>query len=317
MDAKQKNQFGFVSTFISFEMKNSIFISVLFVLLLVLLGCAKTSDSYYNEAVISVRNGNFDRAQQELEKAANLNPPSVKVYYGLGIVYIYQGLLDEAVVAFNKAVDSDSNYQITIDPNTFEILKQANMHSDWQISPNLTLKRQDIFTPDGIMRKSFGIRTIKYLWRCINYKRIADHITKDCSTDEEKIFALFDWTYRNISVVPTARGIFAALPLDIMRRGYGVCDRSAWTFATLAWYAGRYMEDIFILKNPETGDSPHTVAIIFLNGKWVTGAIYHLARSYEALGLYQKALDEYKKIETLANVQQRIKDIDLSKGTRK
>ena len=42
-------------------------------------------------------------------------------------------------------------------------------------------------------------------------------------------------------------------------------------------------------------------------GRWKAGAIYHLGRSYEELKLYGQAIDEYRKMEEIPNVSERLK----------
>lgn len=244
----------------------------LLTLLSMLSGCGRTADNYIKQAITSAQKGNFDKALQELETAAESDPFSAQVYYGLGALYVHRGLLEEARSAFNKGVSLGLDYQLTPSHITSPILKQ-----------------QGVFTPEEITDRLYDKNDINYIWRCINYKKISNHIIEGCSTDEEKIFALFDWTYRNVAIVARPRKDFAALPLDIMQRGYGLCDRSAWVLVTLADQAG-YPGDIFYLRNPETLVSPHTVALIFLQGKWVMfdtyyGIVFHTEDGKTLAGL--------------------------------
>jgi hypothetical protein len=101
------------------------------------------------------------------------------------------------------------------------------------------------------------------------YRRIARSVVRDKSTDLEKITALNMWAHNHV------RSIYKRFPEDviddnfynILRRGHGYCDQIAHVFATLGYFAG-YKTRLFMLKDPKTNISTHTVAQVRLNGQW-------------------------------------------------
>src|SRR5262249_35819769 len=52
-----------------------------------------------------------------------------------------------------------------------------------------------------------------------------------------------------------------------LRRGHGYCDQIAHVFATLGYFAG-YKTRLFMLKNPATQISTHTIAQVWLDNQW-------------------------------------------------
>ncbi|OGH59262.1 MAG: hypothetical protein A3G34_02985 [Candidatus Lindowbacteria bacterium RIFCSPLOWO2_12_FULL_62_27] len=92
--------------------------------------------------------------------------------------------------------------------------------------------------------------------------------------DHEKLEALLDWTFVNVSahfereVPPYPRLVdYNDVPLGLMLRGMGDCDRSVWVLATLAWHAG-FEANIVYLHRTIGAISFHAVAEIKLNGRW-------------------------------------------------
>lgn len=73
----------------------------------------KPDDASYinNYALALARANKFNEAQQELEKAATLDPTNAgRYYYNLGALLTNAGQLEPAGAAFKKAVESDPNY---------------------------------------------------------------------------------------------------------------------------------------------------------------------------------------------------------------
>jgi tetratricopeptide (TPR) repeat protein len=171
----------------------------------------------------------------------------------LGVVYTEKKLLNEALTAFNKAVDlSPKQLFTTVD----------NADKSAFVLRGLTLPlpkgEKHVFTDEEIMRTSYTMDSIYLIWRCINYKRISEHIVEGLTTAEAKVSALLDWTHRNISL--GAGEDFVAFPMDIMLRGYGLCDKSAYVMATLADQLG-YPSAVVDLRR-QSGS--HAVALIFM-----------------------------------------------------
>src|SRR5579872_380372 len=69
------------------------------------------AEYHNNYALLLAKMKKFDQAQAELNKAAQLDPPTAgKYYYNLGAVLVNTGQLEPAGQAFKKAIDADPNY---------------------------------------------------------------------------------------------------------------------------------------------------------------------------------------------------------------
>jgi tetratricopeptide (TPR) repeat protein len=68
--------------------------------------------AYHNNYALALAKAKkYDEAQAELNKAAQLDPPSAaKYYYNLGAVMVNTGQTDAATAAFKKAIDTDPSY---------------------------------------------------------------------------------------------------------------------------------------------------------------------------------------------------------------
>jgi hypothetical protein len=100
------------------------------------------------------------------------------------------------------------------------------------------------------------------------FRRTAGRLTAGKSGDREALEALMDWTHENVRPQYAAPGrLVSDTFLDIVRRGWGYCDQSAHVFATLAHFAG-YDARLLFLRRAD-GVSPHTVAEVRVDGRWV------------------------------------------------
>jgi tetratricopeptide (TPR) repeat protein len=98
-------------------------------------------------------------------------------------------------------------------------------------------------------------------------RNLAIEITRGKGSDIEKIVAINTWTKMHIrsqNSGPTT--IFQDDYLNIMKRGWGYCDQIAHVFATLATYAGLEAAQLQLFRND--GVSPHTLAVVKIDGKW-------------------------------------------------
>lgn len=82
------------------------------------------------------------------------------------------------------------------------------------------------------------VKTIDFLHRHFEYKRLALEITQGRESDADKVLAVFDWTRKNIRPTPEGWPIVDDHILNIITRGYGVADQMADVFATLTTYGG-------------------------------------------------------------------------------
>ncbi len=65
--------------------------------------CPEDAQVNYKYALSLERYRKYDKALGYYQKAVLLNPQMGKAYAGMGDVYIYRGLLDDAIVAYNNA----------------------------------------------------------------------------------------------------------------------------------------------------------------------------------------------------------------------
>lgn len=100
------------------------------------------------------------------------------------------------------------------------------------------------------------------------FRTTAARLVEAPSTDRERLTALMEWVHDNVrpQFAAPAR-LVADGTLDIVRRGYGYCDQSAHVFATLAHFAGYDVHLLFL--HTADGVSPHTVAEVRVDGRWV------------------------------------------------
>ena len=114
---------------------------------------------------------------------------------------------------------------------------------------------------------NFSIEDSRYIRRCYFLQRITDQVVSGCRDDEEKVERLLDWVFRHIAFYePEAVEVS---PMDILLRGYGVCDRSAWVLALLCERAGLPVS-IVLLGKPVTEEfSSHTLCQVLVSGRWL------------------------------------------------
>ena len=62
-----------------------------------------------NLGVIYIREGDFDAAKENLEKAVRLNPRHVESYYNMACLYAIKGEAEQGLEYLKKAVSLDSN----------------------------------------------------------------------------------------------------------------------------------------------------------------------------------------------------------------
>lgn len=122
-------------------------------------------------------------------------------------------------------------------------------------------------TPADLSSPRLSQDDIPYLRRAELYHALASRLTLQADSPEEKLDALFDWTVRNIQSAPIAsHPELPAWPAQVMLRGYGACDRSAWVFVSLARQLG-FPAYLVVLWDPQADTSPHALAGVLHRGK--------------------------------------------------
>jgi tetratricopeptide (TPR) repeat protein len=97
------------------KMKKFMFIQMLFVLFL-LIAFETTSygagefEQHYNKAIEFYKQGKYDQAGKEFEKAIKLKPNDVYAIYGLGNTFYCLERHDAAVMVYSKAIEINPNY---------------------------------------------------------------------------------------------------------------------------------------------------------------------------------------------------------------
>ena len=93
--------------------------------------------AYHNNYALGLAKAKkFDLAQAELNKAAQLDPPSAgKYFYNLGAVYVNTGQNKPAGDAFRKAIDTDPNYADAYYQLGLVLFGEATTAADGKIVP--------------------------------------------------------------------------------------------------------------------------------------------------------------------------------------
>jgi tetratricopeptide (TPR) repeat protein len=103
------------SAYINFNMRKALISQILLVLFL-LTSYTATSygqdkfSQYYNKGIEYYKEGKYDQAGKEFEKALELKPNHVYAMYGLGNTYYCKAKYDEAVKTYTKAIKLNPDY---------------------------------------------------------------------------------------------------------------------------------------------------------------------------------------------------------------
>ena len=109
----------------------------------------------------------------------------------------------------------------------------------------------------------FYAKTLDFLDRDVNYRRLAPQVTAGATTDAAKLRAVFDWTRANVRDTPQGFPVIDDHIWHIIVRGYGQDDQKADVFATLLTYAGVPAYWIFIGPRPEMA-----LSLVKVSGRW-------------------------------------------------
>lgn len=167
-----------------------------------------------------------------------------------------------SVSEFDKVLDSliDKDYQ-----RVKEIFNSASQSYDIHSQGNLgALLCEPFFLDEEISGNVFTKQEeLDYIRNTVIVKRLVKRLTKGLQTDREIIFALYDWTVRNIAILQEndIGADINGFVYDYMMRGFGRCDRSAWVLATLAFQVG-YHANIISMS------AQHSITQIYLEDTW-------------------------------------------------
>ena len=224
--------------------------------LLALTGCGKgTPDPTAGNKAFS--NGDYTRAVTEYRKEFGDLPGNPTVAARMAIGNLLTSKHKEFIRTYNRHLEISgklSNFQASqaalrvLESSKFGKVPKSN-------SRNLFMVWQDV----------------PFLMKIWLFNQVTNRVTAGAKTPRQKADLLFDWVTTNIrSNTDPVEGDPPAGPWAILMRGYGVCDRTAWTFVTLAQQAG-LNANIIYLRDPDDPKktSPHTIATVLINGKWI------------------------------------------------
>jgi len=98
-------------------------------------------------------------------------------------------------------------------------------------------------------------------------KKLALSIVEGQTTELGKAQALIDWVQLHVrpqTSAPTT--VITDDYVNIIKRGWGYCDQMAHVFATMATFVGLEAEQLQLYR--DDGVSPHTLAMVKIDGKW-------------------------------------------------
>jgi len=104
-----------------------------------------------------------------------------------------------------------------------------------------------------------------YLYKEIGYQYLADKISKGAKSDEEKVLRIFSYIHDNLNAV--GGQVVDKDTWNDLVRGIAWCDQQSWDFATLL--SKENISARFVMLKDKEGVSPHTIAEVFLGGKWI------------------------------------------------
>jgi hypothetical protein len=98
-------------------------------------------------------------------------------------------------------------------------------------------------------------------------KKLALNIVEGQSTELGKAQTLIDWVQLHVQPSTSApTTVITDDYVNIIKRGWGYCDQMAHVFATMATYVGLEAQQLQLYRND--GVSPHTLAMVKIDGKW-------------------------------------------------
>jgi TolA-binding protein len=113
------------------------------------------------------------------------------------------------------------------------------------------------------------------VYRALLYAVVAKHVTAGATTTREALSRLHEYVYLNVRSPRNMRKLDDSAA-DTLIRGYGYCDPSSLVFVRLAEEIGLDARMLFLWD--DHGNSPHTVAEVYLDGDWrVFDTLYYVA----------------------------------------
>ncbi|MDP6110368.1 MAG: tetratricopeptide repeat protein [Planctomycetota bacterium] len=207
---------------------NKITAAIIPVLLILLTSCGKPPP---NPAAgnTAFEQGDFKKAVEAYKKEYEGVPTDPSVAIRMAISYYEMGDYAQFFNTYNLYLDLSGAHQ-EFKPwiGAVRLLenKRIGGMSDKQIkSPKLLPPQRSSDLP--------------HLTKMRLLKTISLSVTRDAETDEERALAILDFVLRNVrSKLGKGEADLPGEPIDILMRGFGVCDRSVWSYIELARQTG-------------------------------------------------------------------------------
>lgn len=116
-----------------------------------------------------------------------------------------------------------------------------------------------------VYQDTFAIGDFHWVQRAHLYWRAADWVAGRLSDPRAKAERLLEFVYSHVDAIDSRD--HGGIPEDVLISGIGTPDRSAWTLVELLRQQ-RVPAHIVYLYPPAGGDSNHTVAQVYLDGRW-------------------------------------------------
>jgi len=104
-----------------------------------------------------------------------------------------------------------------------------------------------------------------HVYRKLSFRVIAEHIFANATTPEEVTQAATNYINRHLWLFGGSRP-YSGKPLDYLIEGVGWCDYAAKVFCKLL--AARGLHARYAFLKDRDGVSPHTIAEVYVDGKW-------------------------------------------------
>jgi transglutaminase-like putative cysteine protease len=104
-----------------------------------------------------------------------------------------------------------------------------------------------------------------YAYRELAYRVIADEVTKEATSDAQFAASLLAYVSGHETASSSAQVVDDTVFNDLVR-GIGFCDQQAWGLSTLL--AKKHVPATLLMLRGRQQVSQHSVATVFLNGKW-------------------------------------------------
>lgn len=100
--------------------------------------------------------------------------------------------------------------------------------------------------------------------------RLARTICRGAASDEDRVRRIMGWVFDHVAPGFPLRGTgpddLAALPYAILERGFGLCDRMAWVFCSLAAQQGLQCNVVYLFGRGSDA-SGHTIVNVAIDGQ--------------------------------------------------